>query len=416
MLGRMSDNSLISQPDKHPGPVKRSPIKRHSESITHDVAGNTVYDLLRNGGPTTVTQILTLLAYMQGWSWPTIIIASTGVFLALTIMVAIGITIWQRRKAVPEQATPTSEIATLTEHSCPDRWLHELADNQRHSINSWVHAMSISIQQHDLLRDSPYIDFKFTVHNSSVYTLSLDTVHGSIGYAGRRLGGQPILAANSITGMRPSNTKDCVVRQPLLKEDAVLILNMGGSFEFNELRLRVRGGEGMADVEPGNLILSQAIQHQELHKAYPKLDVEIQEVKLKSYCELDEQNWPTKDLGVVINMKVRFKNLRERRIVIENFRLDANPHIAPTATAKTGEIYESPTISSTKKSLYRGELLDNLSSGPIRADQGEPHEGWLQFTILNVRVDNFTDATPMLIIVDVSGEEHLMEIPALKRG
>lgn len=410
----MSDSNLPNTtPDSETSlvPVEKAPITKQSGSLTQAVAGNSIYDILRNGVPYIVSQITTLLAFMQGWSWPLIILAGAGVFLVLTIAFVAIATYMERRKLAQKPLALTN--VSQVKERCPDKWLHEIADTQKKSIQSHVLIREYRIQHHNLLRESPFIDFNFVVFNASVYTISLDKVSGSISYGGQLLAETPILTGDSVKSLSLGQTGNCVIRQPLSRDDAAYILSMEAQFSFEKLKIKIEAAPNSANVEPQYLKLPPGMSHEKLYAAYPKLNIEIQQVQLKGLWHLDkpEEAFSEGDLiGSVINIQVRFENPRYNRAVnIQSFKLDTNPQVPRITSAEKGEIYELPHFKG-------GTPLNNLNQCPIHAEQGHPFEGWLQFILSGVQPESLSRATPRLVIVDLSGEEHRQGVSPLIRG
>lgn len=68
----------------------------------------------------------------------------------------------------------------LSEFKKKYEWLHTIAQNQKNSINRYVRVQACEISRHDFVEEL-YVDFKFTVLNVSVYTISIeDSLAGDI--------------------------------------------------------------------------------------------------------------------------------------------------------------------------------------------------------------------------------------------
>jgi hypothetical protein len=77
------------------------------------------------------------------------------------------------------------EKATL---ECPDEWLHELAERDRHEIGEVVAVVDCRIYEQRFDLDSPYITFEFIIFNGSIYPVTIErAVSGFITYSQRRL-------------------------------------------------------------------------------------------------------------------------------------------------------------------------------------------------------------------------------------
>jgi hypothetical protein len=309
-------------------------------------------------------------------------------------------------KADGEQKQP--EVKANEKEPCPDKWLHDIAEEQRKAIHRYIKVERRLIQHHDLLRESPYIDFMFIVSNHSVYKISLGELGGTIGYAGRPLDKAPMWGGDSLNQL-PYGRGEFRIKQPLTKEDAIYILNNGGSFGFDELKIKVTGNP---KVETQNLIPPDPIHCQELLKHYPKLEIEIQDSRLIGLWHLDEPEKPFSDgalIGSVVTLQVHFENPRAQAVDVRGFKLDTNPYVARITPAEAGAIYPFPHSRNEK------ERLENLNQCPIHAEQRQPFDGWLQFQLKGVKPDELQGATPTLLIVDSSGEKHWRGTPALKR-
>lgn len=318
------------------------------------------------------------------------------------------------RKKIDLQPTQAVAENDCLKTECPDKWLHGAADFQKETLeHSFVKVEKVGIGQHDLLRESPYIDFGFLVTNYSIYNLSLGELSGSITYAGRLLSKPPFWPDNSVKNLRINGT-GCVIRQPLSKEDVEHILNMGGAFEFNNLKIRINSTPNFTDSAPKYLFFTDPIHHYEIHKAYPQLEIEIKQAQLKTYFDPS----PTKNpfdaqlVGSVINIQVHFENPRERAVDIQSIKLNTDPNVTRITPAERGEIFYCHDYFGKE---ITGKRLNNLNECPIHAERRHPFDGWLQFILQGVLPEKLRGATPTVVMVDSSGQEHRRGCPSLQQ-
>jgi hypothetical protein len=95
--------------------------------------------------------------------WAILLGVATALGLALAADVVSRIITRHRPPHQPLAETPSQ---------CPDTWLHDLAEEQAKAIQFWVNT-DVAYGRRDLLRKHPYIEFWLTLHNTSVFNVSL---------------------------------------------------------------------------------------------------------------------------------------------------------------------------------------------------------------------------------------------------
>ncbi|MGB9181826.1 MAG: hypothetical protein WCB68_21525 [Pyrinomonadaceae bacterium] len=388
-------------------------LKEHSKPIAQGVVGGLISALLLYGGAVVIGWYSAHSAYISGK--PLYWAISLGVLTFLAVAVGINFI----SLAIARHRSPKSERGEQLSvtNNCPDKWLHDIADKQEKEIHWRIEVLGLQVSRHEFMRDSPYIEFNFTVENGSLYPVCLCSLGGSIYFQNRLLNGKLRWTDSSPKNIPPLEMLPFVeLHQELSKEDVISILNNLGentSFNFSHLEVGINSPEH-PKVKPQFLRMFDSEGNKELLMSYPKLNIEIQQTQLVSHwTKIDPNDYLKGDvIGSVVNIYVRFKNPRQMAVDIQNFKLDTAPLIARVTPAESGKIYELPHF----KDVLAGVRLDNLNNCPIHAEQGHPFEGWLQFVISGVQPEILESSTPTLIIEDVFGEKHPQVCPPLVRG
>jgi hypothetical protein len=345
-----------------------------------------------------------------------------GLFLLSLALLAVAYLIGKRQRnqqgnthaSEKEQASPLA-----ANESCPDKWLHDIVDKQKGGIRYHIHVVEPQISQHELFRDSPYIDFIFTCENNSVFPVCLYSLGGSIYFNSRLLNGTPKWTDNTPKNIRPLEMLSLVtLRQELSKEDVIFILNGSGDsarFSFGNLEIGVRSPDH-PEVEPQMLMMAESVTNEKLLEAYPKLKITIQKHEIDVSVNLSDWSQPS---GAFINMMVSFVNPRTIAVQIKNFVLVVKiAEKTYLASAEGGDIYSGGRfINKEGDERVAGEKLKNLNMGNepfITAEQYVHFDGWLQFMFKGTLPNELDRFTAKLIIRDVSGEEHPAEFQLKK--
>jgi hypothetical protein len=312
--------------------------------------------------------------------------------------------LWRNDSSETNQKS--AEGTSIVKEPCPDKWLHEEAGRQKELIHYYVKVEKLEIKAHDLMSDSPYIIFSFTVFNYSVYKITLGELGGLI----QPFGQSPTWLDNPVNNVG-FGERECVFKQPIRNEEVAYLFNMGSGLDFSGLKISISVSPKSEDAPLRYLEFRlAAVDIKELKKHYPSLEIVIQKAQLLGHFKhKDDKGWDLEPLGSVINIQLHFENPNPRAIEIKGFKLNTDPPVTRITPAEKGDIYESPNF----KMLTS---LNNLNECPIHAEQRQPFDGWLQFILKGVQPQSLEGATPTVIIVDSWGIEHRRGTPALKRG
>jgi hypothetical protein len=306
------------------------------------------------------------------------------------------------------------------------KWLHEAIKNQQQAIQSWVYLDNCSVGAHDLFRSAPYIEFRFSIRNWSVYTLSFGPLSGTVAFAGSPLIGKvewikPVKDVYPGAG-RPFLENDCFIRLTLEeKRDVARILNIDSGFGFQELVATISASQ--EGVDPQGLSFGCGVDNRKLSEdgKYKRLEIELHVCQLWRYLKFLPSQisvgefFPLDEAGSIVNLNVRLTNRRDEPIEVSSFTLDTSSVTGTRRTsARTGAIFERPATGTGSERANRGVPLEpNLNEFPFQAEPGTPHWGWLQFIILDVTPEQLLGSTPTLIATDSQGVEHRLGCPSL---
>lgn len=151
---------------------------------------------------------------------------------------------------------------TISSQDCPDKWLHDIAQEDAGNVQKVVSVEGCEIQ-HELSQQVPHIDFKFTVFNGSVYSISIDgSLEGYILFRKKRLMGSMAIES-SFKGMGRGYKGDVVLRLQVSREEADWITGENNPdadyFRFDQLKVKVGGGEYHPKVEWRRLSLPDSV-------------------------------------------------------------------------------------------------------------------------------------------------------------
>ena len=365
--------------------------------------------------------ITAVLHYLQ--AIPLNLILIGGVFFCSFLFVTAAFMIgrFQRAKhAIQPPPAPSRELPApaAVKEPCPDEWLHAIAQNDKNFIDRYVKVIGCEVRGHDLLHTAPYVDFKFTILNASVYLISIDeTVKGDIYFGAQLLSKDMKMVANTARYCKHGESKDFTVRQWLSREEVAYILSAQDAtdqFRFSGLDVTVTGASGEQPVNSKKLdVYALSLSSKTLRESYPKLEVEIKQATFRGYL-----NWTDLETrGLLFNMHVRLSNPRPTKIEIQSFRLAVRVFDKTFVKyAEVGEIYEKRQINAEGKEEFQGNRLKNLNPSNGRSltvEREQACDGWLQFIINDVindiTVDEPDQLPATLAIIDSFGEEHRAE-------
>jgi hypothetical protein len=316
----------------------------------------------------------------------------------------------------PQSSKPQTTSAKDEKKECLDRWLHEIAENDKRFIDKYVEVLECEIVGHDLLHRAPYIDFKFTILNASVYAIQIEeSIKGDIYFQSQLLSKEIKMIENTVRHCEHGRSEHFILRQWLSSEEVACILNVSeddaGEFRFSRLDIKIMSAAPELEINPKSLELyARSLSSKQLRELYRKLDIDIQQSTFTGYYNFDDE---LSDRGILVNLQVRFVNPRPVRVKIHSFRLMVKINSKDyVAYAEVDEIYEGRIIDEEGRLQVQGRLLKNLNpshGASIILDSKQSSDGWLQFIIKDVGYDEPKEIPATLTIIDMPGEEHQAE-------
>jgi hypothetical protein len=119
--------------------------------------------------------------------------------------------------------------------SCPDTWLHEIAERDRRQIEWAVKLLDCELTC-NTTAVPPYLQFRFKIFNGSVYYVSIERkIGGFITYGDRRLKGDKFHTGTwKNENLQPRYVTTVEIRQELTEEEATLIATARNEQRFHE--------------------------------------------------------------------------------------------------------------------------------------------------------------------------------------
>jgi hypothetical protein len=306
------------------------------------------------------------------------------------------------------------------------RWLHEIAENHRKFIDTYVRVLKCEIGEHDLVNEL-YVEFKFTILNASVYAVEIgDEIKGDVYLNSRQLSRDRKMTKDSTRHFNNGESGSYVVRQWLSTEEVKDFLggpNKAGKFRLKGLEIVIRGGPPESEVIPKTLgIYGQSVSGTSLWELYQELQIETQQATFTAYWNFEQgiqKNMTVPAFyGFLINMRVHIVNPRPTQITLRGCRLTAKIKGKEyAADAETGAVIYQDRIMSKGEQILRGEKFENLNSTYLHPRiieaKDEYNSGHLQFILRDA--PQFGDGeekwpiSATLSISDTSGETHRTE-------
>jgi len=204
----------------------KSLLRDTHQGAVQGVAGWGASEVFKLVTPTALTAIGWFIAWWRGLHFPWNVIFGLFCALVLAITAERVSFAWSRKK--PKSGNLLTEGQP---QECPDKWLHEIANEQRTNLQRCTRIEGSILQSTRLLGDDPYIDFRFQLLSFSVYKLSLgDDLKGAVYFGNTRLALTPQLTENDVTNVEVGGVGYLTVTQPLRPSEALEILNKQGSF------------------------------------------------------------------------------------------------------------------------------------------------------------------------------------------
>jgi hypothetical protein len=322
-----------------------------------------------------------------------------SVFGLLVVSGFAGALIWRVQGHIREDRQRPS----LLETECPDNWLHERAETQKKALSDYV-STECWIIEHDLLRESPFIDFQVRFHSACVYQLSVIQIQGSVRFANQRLSRDAVIAQNLVNSLAVNEIGWLTITQPLTREDATRILNQDNDFYFDQLTVELEASPGITDgivLRPRGSIHSSVLRDR-----YPRLKMQIKAVQ--SFIA-DMRQQIGRSEPAYITLEVHVENLRKEDIHVDTIRL-ATTLSGQTivSVAQAGDIYQEMHITESGQRA-NSTPLKNLANLPLVIPGNGKVWGCLQFILEGVDLmdtlgmDNLTST---LTLTDRFGERH----------
>lgn len=403
--------------------------KIFDKDITKGVIGNAVFWLLSYGVAGLLSLYTAHSAALGGLPAYKTIPLGVGVFLGIALgtnLLSLIIVRHNRNRKVDqgkgdktsavkaESQVPSNNVTVIEE--CHEKWLHEIADNDNRFLDKYIKVEACEIVGHELLHTAPHVDFKFTVLNASVYTISLeDSVKGDIYLDSQLLSKEVKMIENPARHCAHGESKHFILRQWLSREEVAGILNASDGaddFRLSRLEMMIRNISLESENNPKKLDLyGLRLSSKPLRELYRKLDIKITQAKFKGggyFGGLD-------DRFLVVSIEVSITNPRSKRVAIQGFRLlgkiDGKDYSKDYVVyAQTGEIYLGRVIDEEGGVQIKGRPLTNLNpsqDSPLIIEPLQSVDGWLQFIIKDgIGFEEPSQLPTELIVIDVTGEEH----------
>lgn len=356
------------------------------------------------------------------WPYLHIVIDFFGTNWGSLTLMALGFLLiaWQIRRqhhmtTLPRQSSEPPALAVVKE-PCPDKWLHDIAENDKRFIDKFVKVAGGEIFGHDFLHTAPYVDFKFTVLNASVYAICIEEpVKGDIRFQSQLLSKDIKIIENPARYIEHGKTQYLIVRQWLSREEVKCILSASDgedAFRFTGMELMIKCCFPETDVEHKRLdVYGLNVSSKRVRDLHKQLGVLIQQARYKGHWNVaDRMEWRR----LLVNLQVSIVNTRPAPIAIRGFKLSGKIKSSVyEVNAEEGEIYEERYFTEEGEELFEGQELNNLNpegSTLLMIAPDEKSEGWLQFVLIPDPLDVEDDEIPAtLTFTDSAGETHSAE-------
>lgn len=314
----------------------------------------------------------------------------------------------------PESQAAANNVTVIEE--CHVKWLHDIADNDDRFLDKYVKVTECEIVGHELLHTAPYVDFKLTVLNASVYTVGIDDIIKGDTYIHAQLLSKEVkMIENPARHCAHGESKHFILRQWLSREEVAVILNASDGaddFRLSRLEVMIKNTSIESKFSPKRLEMhGLRLSSKQLRESYRKLDIKINQAKFKGggyFGGLD-------DRFLIVSIQVSVTNPRPTRLAVQGFRLsgkiDGRDYGKEFVVyAQAGEIYLGRVIDEEGAVQISGRPLENLypSQGSLMIIESlQSDEGWLQFVIKDgIGFEEPSQLPAELAVIDTTGEEH----------
>lgn len=313
-----------------------------------------------------------------------------------------------------EQPSTKVDANAIDKQPCPDKWLHEIADNDRRFIDNYVKVESCEIVGHDL-RNELYVDFKLSILNASVHAVCIDdTIEGDIYFNNRLLRNPVKKIENPARYIGHGDNNHLIMRQWLSSEEIADILSASdksNKFRFSSLVITINGASTDSEVIPKRLkTYGLDLASKPLRELYREIEIEVQQATFEGHWRFGT----IEDRKLFILLHVCITNTRSIQLAIEKIILAANiegEHCEAYADDDR-VIYESRFYTEEGEEQLHGQKFDNLkpaSGSPLMIEPKNTCEGWLQFFLTPFDIEKGEELPATLTLVDIKGEKHSTE-------
>jgi hypothetical protein len=153
-------------------------LQKHSKPVTQGIVSSAIFQVLWNGGSALIAWIAGHYASLSGIGPQWAILTSALVFFLFALSYHL---IWRKRRTADAPRQPESPQAALTESTCSDAWLHEVAKLDKQALEHRVVITGCRIITMQLSEAPPEVVFEFSVLNVSVFPVRLDESHPKFG-------------------------------------------------------------------------------------------------------------------------------------------------------------------------------------------------------------------------------------------
>ncbi|HYW73911.1 MAG TPA: hypothetical protein VE961_23005, partial [Pyrinomonadaceae bacterium] len=302
-------------------------------SLAHGWLGGLTWWLTTIGASAVSSFYTAHSAAIQGLPAYRSIPIGAATFVAITVgfyLLSLARRVWMSSKAVTTDAKSESEkddrgtndalaqagarignleqqLRVLQARDDEYGWLRDVVAEQAQHLNSLVQIVNGLISDHDLTSESPFIELRFLLKNSSVFPVSIPNFDGKLLFGNYQFDNAPTFVGKPISNLAFWHHGGFDLRQELKKHEANMILNSERkSFAFHRIDfpLVVQGND-----QHQSLHMSCEITNDVLIASYPKLKIEIKQALLTPHYDFDKQTIEAVT-GMLVTLQIEFRNSR----------------------------------------------------------------------------------------------------------
>lgn len=132
----------------------------------------------------------------------------------------------------------------------------ELADYQAAKLGDFVEVIRVCVHDANLDDAMPTLKWGILLKNRSMFRITLDGDVGSLFFEDQRLTAEKEIISNELQGLWPDREGSISFTQRLTDAEAGLIRRVpNGKFQFDKLRIRVKGGPGADHVKSSGVLI-----------------------------------------------------------------------------------------------------------------------------------------------------------------